>query len=84
MRKVLCSLTYDPTVLALERGTGAGDGSTRAGAAERRAARCAVEGGTWAVGAGRRRAAGQCGAGADTLASQRALGRGEIEKKKKG
>lgn len=76
-------LTYDPTVLALKCGAGACDGPTGAGAAERRAAGRAVERGTWAVSAGRRRAAGQCRAGADTLASHRALGRGEMEKRVK-
>lgn len=73
-------LTYDPTVLALQRGTGAGDGPTGAGAAEWGTARGAVQGGTWAVSAGRRRAACQCGAGADALASQRALRRREMKK----
>ena len=72
-------LTYDPTVLALKCGAGAGDGSTGAGAAERGAACRAVQGGTWTVSTGRRRAARKCGAGADTLAGQRALRRTEKE-----
>lgn len=74
------NLTNYPTILALKCGAGAGDGSTVAGAAEIGTAGCAVECRTWAVGAGRRRAASQCGAGANTLASHRALGRKELEK----
>lgn len=77
----LLSLTYDSTVFALKCGAWAGDGPTRAGAAERGAACRAVERGTWAVSAGRRRTAGQCRAGAYTLACHRALGRGKIEKR---
>lgn len=75
------SLTYDSTVFTLKSWAWAGDGPTRAGAAERGAACCAVERGTWAVSAGRRRATGQCGAGADTLACDRALERKELEKR---
>lgn len=70
-------LTYYPTVLALECGAGAGDGPTGAGVAERGAAGCAVESRTRAVGAGRRRAASQRRARADTLAGHTALGRRE-------
>lgn len=73
-------LTYDSTVSALQCGAGARDGSTGAGAAEDGAAGCAVECWTWAVGARRRRAAGQSGARTDALASSRAL---EREKKRK-
>lgn len=51
-------LTYDPAVFALKCGAGACDGPTGAGAAERGATGGAVERRTWAVGAGRRRAAG--------------------------
>lgn len=51
-------LTYDATVFALKCGAGASDGPTGAGAAEGGAAGRAVERGTWAVSAGRRRAAG--------------------------
>lgn len=69
------SLTYDPTVFALERGAGAGDGPAGAGAAQGRAAGGAVERGAWAVGAGRRRAAGQRGARTDALTGHRALER---------
>lgn len=75
-------LTYDPAVLALKCGAGAGDGPTGAGAAERGAAGCAVERGAWAVSAGRGRAAGQRGAGADTLTSHRAL-RGRRRRREK-
>lgn len=76
-----CSfLTYDPTVFALKCGAGACDGPTGAGAAERRAAGGAVEGWTWAVSAGWCCAAGQCRAGADTLAGRRGLGKTEREK----
>ena len=76
-------LTYDPTVLALECGAGACDGSTGAGVAERGATGRAVERGAWAVSAGRCRAAGECRAGTDTLASHRALRRGGTEKRVK-
>lgn len=67
-------LTYDPTVFALKCGAGTRDGPTGAGAAEGGPAGRAVEGGAWAVGAGRCCAAGQRGARADALASHRALG----------
>lgn len=74
-------LTYDSTVSALQCGAGARDCSTGAGAAEDGAAGCAVERWTWAVGARRRRAAGQSGARADALASSRALEKEEEEEK---
>lgn len=76
-------LTYDPTVFALKCGAGACDGPTGAGAAERGATGRAVERRTWAVSARRRRAAGQCRAGTDTLASHRALRKKAIEKRVK-
>lgn len=74
-------LTYDPAVFALESRAGACDGPAGAGAAERGVAGGAVEGWAWAVGAGRRRAAGQGRTGADALAGCGGLpGRGGKEK----
>lgn len=73
--------TYDPAVLALKSGAGAGDGPTGAGTTEWGTTCRAVESGAWAVGAGRCRAAGQGGAGANSLAGQSALRR-ERERKK--
>ena len=74
------SLPYDPAVLALERGAGAGDGPTGAGVTQGRSAvttaavseavaGVAVQGGARALCAGGRRATGQTGAGTDTLTS---------------
>lgn len=77
--RLLLYHTYDPTVLALKSGAGTVDGPTRAGTAEWGTTCRAVESGTWTVGAGRCRAAGQGGAGANSLAGKCTLRR-EIRK----